>query len=87
MPENDFGILVLKGKITKVRKKQIFNRNSARNYFSATKFQLKNLDFNTKKTTFGDFGIFHFKGEEGGKSLNFEKFRFLNVTGLQFTAV
>ena len=71
----DFRIFDLKRrKIAKYQKKQIFERNSARNYFSATKIHMKRLDFNAKKTTFGDFGIFHFKGEKGKKSQSFEEF-------------
>ena len=37
-------------------KKHIFKRNSAPNYFSVTKFNMKRLDLNTK-ATFGDFGF------------------------------
>ena len=48
------------GKIAKFRKKQIFKCNSARNYFSATKFHMKRVEFNTKKTIFGDFWNFSF---------------------------
>ena len=48
---------------------------------------MKRLDFNAEKTTFGDYGIFHFKGEEGKKSLSFENFRFSNVFWFQFTEV
>ena len=48
---------------------------------------MKRQDFNAKKTTFGDFRNFHFKAEEGEKSLSLKKFRFSTVTRLQFTAV
>ena len=68
-------------------KKQILKRNLARNYFYATKFHMKRIDFNTEKTTFGVIRILHFKGKEGKKFICFEKFRFSNVTRLQFTAV
>ena len=34
---------------------------------------MKRLDLNTKKKKFGDFEIFHFKEEEGGKISKFRK--------------
>ena len=46
----DFRIFDLKGEIFKIsEKKQIFERNSASNYFSATKFHMKRLNLNTQK--------------------------------------
>ena len=82
-----FNFLFKGGKLLNFGKKQIFKRNSTRNYFCATKFHTKRPDFNTDKTTFGDIGILHCKGKEGEKSLSFEIFRFSKVTRLQFTAV
>ena len=63
------------GKIDKFWKNQISERNSAPDYFSVSKFHTKRLDLNNKKRFLAISEFYHFKGEEGGKSLNFEKFR------------
>ena len=60
------------------RQKHDFEHNLAQNYLTMTKLHMGQLDLNTKKTIFSDFGIFDFKE---GKWLNFGKTKFSNVTG------
>ena len=63
-------------KITKLKKNQIFEHDSALNYATVKNFPFRRLDLNTKKHfhTIFEFSII------SGNFTKFEKFRFSNIT-------
>ena len=74
-----------RGKISELKKNQIFKHNSASGYCCVRKCQMRRLDFNAKALFSSTSQFWNFRRWNRRKTINFEKFSFLNITRLQIT--
>ena len=78
----DFGHLEFKGEIARFREIHIFEHNSPLKLLHDEEISHEEMRLKYYKNHFRRFLYFRYLG---GKSLNFEKFEFLNITWLYIT--